>query len=191
MPPVKVWLGLIDAFEAVKLRATKSAKTAAEVSRKLQRYREWMGEWPVATVRVEQLDELLEEKAPTADPYRLHRLLLKELFAYALGKGWRREFDGNPGAALLPPKLAREKKPKQRKRLSLDQYRAIYEQAPEWLQVAMDISLQTGLRRGDICRLKFEDYHEGCLHVIPAKTKDLPDPVAIKIKAGSALAKTM
>lgn len=140
-----------------------------------------MGGWKVSKVSVMDLDLMLEEKALSYDTYRLRRLLCAELFTYALGKGWRREIDGNPGKALLPPKLARIKVAKLRKRMSLEIFKAIRAQAPPWLQLAMDLSLHIGIRRGDISNLKLEGFKDGCLYFIPSKTADMLSPVAIKI----------
>jgi len=177
----KTMMQLIELYEPVKLRTTKSAATEKEWRRKFKRYREWMGDWKVAKVTVLHLDQLLEEKAPQYDPYRLHRLLVSELFTYGLGKGWRRQINGNPGKALLPPKLAREKGQKMRKRMTLEIFKAIRKEAPDWLKVAMDLALQIGIRRGDICELKLESFKDGHLFFIPSKTVDLPTPAAIKI----------
>ncbi|MGH8528619.1 MAG: tyrosine-type recombinase/integrase, partial [Nevskiales bacterium] len=86
----------------------------------------------------------------------------------AVQEGW---IDNNPAGATK--RIRTGDIEKKRTRLTLDQYRAIYEQAPAWLRNAMDIGLTTLLRRGDICRLKFSDYRDdGCLYVVPAKTAD-------------------
>ena len=146
-----------------------------------------MGDWQVAKVTVLHLDELLEEKALSYDPYRLHRLLIAEMFTYALGKGWRREVDGNPGKALLPPKLTRIKVPKIRKRMTLDVFYAIRAEAPPWLQVGMDLALHIGIRRGDLCTLTLDAFKDGYLYLIPSKTADLLSPTAIKIALTSEL----
>lgn len=178
---------LISLYEEVKLRSTKSKATAKEWKRKFKLYHVWMSGWKVAKVGVMDLDVLLEEKALTYDTYRLHRLLFAELFTYALGKGWRREIDGNPGKSLLPPKLARIKGAKIRKRMSLEVFNAIRKEAPQWLTLAMDLALHIGIRRGDICHLKLSDFREGCLFFIPSKTADMLSPVAIKIPLTAAL----
>ncbi len=180
-------LSLLDTFEPVKLRSTRSKATTKEWARKFKRYREWMGDWNVDRVSVLNLDTLLEEKAPDYDPYRQHRLLLIEVFAYALGKGWRRETNGNPAKALLPPRLARIEKSKTRQRLNVEEFNKIRVHAKPWLQLAMDLALGIGIRRGDICHLKLESFQQGYLKFIPQKTSDLPHPAALKIKLGPSL----
>lgn len=179
---------LIEFYEPIKLASTKSDASRTEWKRKFKRYKEWMGSWRVPQVTVQQLDELLAVRAPDYDPYRLHRLLLKELFTIAIGKGWRKESEGNPGNALLPPRLSgRVKGQKLRKRMTEDQFWAIHAQAHEWLRLGMELALHIGIRRGDISRLKNSQFHDGYLFFIPSKTADLTDPAAIKIKMTEVL----
>jgi integrase len=181
-------LDLIDFYEPIKLRSSNSVASRKAWSQKLKAYRLWMGDWKVSRISVQDLDTLLAEKAPLYDPYRLHRLLLGELFTMALGKGWRKEVDGNPGKALLPPRLSgRAKSVKVRKRLTLPQYEAIYRASPAWMQLAMSIALHIGIRRQDVCTLKLEQFKEGYLFFIPSKTADLPNPAAIKVKLDNTL----
>lgn len=175
-------LTLIDAFEPVKMGLVKVGKSQSETARLLKRYREWMGGWSINGVTVNALDNLLREKAETYESYRRHKILLTDIFTYAIGRGWRRDTLGNPGGALLPAKLARGKKPpKQRARLTLEQFKSVYRFAPPWLQVALDIGLRIGIRRGDLCALKFSNIRDGFLYFIPQKTEDLSDPAALRI----------
>lgn len=178
---------LIASFRPVKLRTTKSDDTAKEWNRKLDRYGDWFGHLRVSAIQVLDLDIALGQFVPTYDPYRQHKILLKDLFAYAIGKGWRRDVDGNPGDALLPVKLARIKKGKTRRRMNAEQYDAIYQFAPRWVRVAMRFARAIGIRRGDMCNLKMSDFHDGSLWFVPKKTADLKDPKAIKIIPGDEL----
>ncbi|MCA9326848.1 tyrosine-type recombinase/integrase [Candidatus Saccharibacteria bacterium] len=175
-------LTLINAYEPVKMGLVKAGKSQSETARMLKRYREWMGHWSINGVTVNALDSLLREKAEAYESYRRHKILLTDIFTYAIGRGWRRDTLGNPGGALLPAKLARGKKPpKQRSRLTLEQFKSLYDYSPPWLQVALDIGLRIGIRRGDLCALKFSDVRDGCLYFIPQKTEDLSDPAALRI----------
>ncbi|OBU52283.1 integrase [Stenotrophomonas maltophilia] len=56
-------------------------------------------------------------------------------------------------------------------RLTLDVYRAIWDQAAPWLRNAMDLSLVTLLRREDVVTVKFTDVRDGHLWVVPSKTE--------------------
>ncbi len=178
---------VIEEFRPVKLRGSKSDATREIWSSRLDRYAEWIGTWDVSHTTVRMLDDLLLEKAPGYEPYRCHRLLLGELFVYAIGRGWREQSLGNPAKALLPPKLARQREVKRRKRMTLAQFFIIRAVAPEWLQIAMDLALLIGIRRSDVCYLKFSNFDGGYLRFIPAKTADLPTPAAISIKINDEL----
>lgn len=171
----------IAEFRPVKLRMSKSPATHEQWQIKFRQYETHIGDWHVDNITVRQLDEFLQGIAPLYDPYRTHRLLLGELFTYAIGRGWRDQVRGNPAKALLPPKLARPKPEKVRQRLSAREFEAIRMVAPPWLQLAMDMARLIGIRRGDICRLKLSDFRDGALHLIPEKTADLPSPAAIRI----------
>lgn len=50
---------------------------------------------------------------------------------------------------------------------------AVREKAPDWLKVMMDLAYLTGLRAGDIRRLKLSDARDGVLSVMQHKTKRL------------------
>jgi enterobacteria phage integrase len=178
---------VIDAFTPIKLRASKSTRSQEGWLLRFNQYKKWCGAWPVAVVTVRMLDDLLAQHAVGYEPYRIHRLLLGELFTFAIGKGWREQAAGNPAKVLLPPKMARAQVSKQRLRLTVEQYAAIHNAAPEWLQLAMDLSRLIGIRRTDLCALRFSDFHDGALHFIPSKTADVPNPAAIRIAMGPEL----
>ena len=92
------------------------------------------------------------------------RLVLGWILACAVEEGW---MDTNP--ALQTRKHVHER---QRDRLTLDAYNAIWKAAEPWLRNAMDVSLLTLLRREDVVTLRFSDAHDGALCVIPLKTRE-------------------
>ncbi len=179
---------VISEFRDVKNRTSKSAATKEQWEVKFRQYERHIGKWQVAGVTVREIDEFLQGLAPLYEPYRTHRLLLGEIFTYAIGRGWREQAKGNPAKALLPPKLARAKGDKVRARMSAAQFDLVRGSAPGWLQLAMDTARLIGIRRGDVCRLKFSDFRDGYLFFIPEKTADLPTPAAIKIPLQGPLA---
>lgn len=68
-------------------------------------------------------------------------------------------------------RLVERKKPeKQRPALSLTDFHLIHEQAPQWLQIAMDISLRTTMRVGDIAALRFDSVQDGYLQTTISKS---------------------
>ncbi|OBU70801.1 integrase [Stenotrophomonas maltophilia] len=72
-------------------------------------------------------------------------------------------------------------------RLTLDVYRAIWDQAAPWLRNAMDLSLVTLLRREDVVTVKFTDVRDGHLWVVPSKTEGSTN-VRLQIAAAGPLA---
>ncbi|MBU2709213.1 tyrosine-type recombinase/integrase [Zooshikella marina] len=99
----------------------------------------------------------------TGDSYRQHRSILVQLCRFAITKGL---MDNNPAEVTLNKQVQ-----KKRRRLTLKQYHAIYAHAEPWLRNAMDLSLITLQRAGDVCKLKFEDIHDGKMFVIQEKTE--------------------
>lgn len=101
-------------------------------------------------------------------PHAAQRLLAeaRALFAEAVALGWS---DCNPAAEVKMPvaRIARE-------RLSLDQWRQIAAYArdnmPPWVWRMCLLALVTGQRRGDLCRMQFDDVRDGHLHVCQEKT---------------------
>lgn len=92
------------------------------------------------------------------------RLVLTWIFACAVQEGW---MDANPAMQTL--RFVHER---QRERLTMDTYNAVWAKSAPWLQRAMDLSLLTLLRREDVTSVKFADVRDGTLYVVPAKTDD-------------------
>lgn len=72
-----------------------------------------------------------------------------------------------------PPEATRKPVPKvSRTRLTLEDWQAIYNCAPEghFIRNAMLLALVTGQRRNDICQMKFSDVWDGHLHIEQGKT---------------------
>lgn len=89
--------------------------------------------------------------------------------------------EDNP--AMSTRKFSHER---QRERLTIDAYRAIWEKAPAWVRNAMDLSLLTLLRREDVVSLRFSDIRDGALWVVPSKTQDTSG-VRLKIAVSAEL----
>ncbi|ULH09890.1 phage integrase Arm DNA-binding domain-containing protein [Serratia marcescens] len=81
---------------------------------------------------------------------------------------------GEVSPGFNPAKAAKAPKTKvQRQRLTIDEWRTIYEQAanaPRHLQRAMLLAVVTGQRLGDISNMKFADIWDNHLHVNQSKT---------------------
>lgn len=81
---------------------------------------------------------------------------------------------GEVSPGFNPAKAAKAPKAKvQRQRLTIDEWRTIYEQAanaPRHLQRAMLLAVITGQRLGDISSMKFSDIWDDHLHITQSKT---------------------
>ncbi|EMF6669822.1 phage integrase Arm DNA-binding domain-containing protein [Serratia marcescens] len=81
---------------------------------------------------------------------------------------------GEVSPGFNPAKAAKAPKTKvKRQRLTIDEWRTIYELAsgaPKYLQRAMLLAVVTGQRLGDISNMKFADIWDNRLHVIQSKT---------------------
>lgn len=60
---------------------------------------------------------------------------------------------------------------KKRQRITLEQFNAIYAIAPPHLQNAMELSLLTGFRRGDVCDLQFKHIEDGFIRKVILKSE--------------------
>lgn len=98
----------------------------------------------------------------TPHAQRSKRPELNKLFNYLMMEGVVR-LPSNPFSTAddKPRVMTKGVAKRQRARLSLEQYRTIREAAPEWLRIAMMISLYTSMRRGDIAALRFDQHVTG------------------------------
>lgn len=110
------------------------------------------------------------------------RQVASDLFKTAQGRGL---IESNPAELTNKPVAKKE-----RKRLTMEQFNAIHEIAPAWLQNAMDLGLITLQRREDISLMKFENVRDGSLYVIQEKTKK-HDTGYLRIKIGAELDKVI
>lgn len=101
------------------------------------------------------------------DAYIKHRSTLIELFRFAIMKGLYPSDSGNPAEITY----AKTDYGKSRKRMTLDQFRAIHALAQPWMQIAMELALITLQGRAEIINMKFADLNDGILRVVRQKTQ--------------------
>lgn len=138
-------------------------KTAEVYESVIRRIEAGLGSKPVADVTVKVCATFIREVTESDRARQQFRLVLGWILACAVEEGW---IDTNP--ALATRRFQHERK---RVRLTLDVYRAIWDQAAPWLRNAMDLSLVTLLRREDVVTVKFADVRDGHLWVVPSKTE--------------------
>lgn len=130
---------------------------------RLQRIEADLGSQAVELLTVKDCAEYLREVTPSLRAREQYRGALILVLESAVQEGW---ISHNVAKATRVAKAER-----QRARLTLEAYRSIHAKAPVWLQNAMDLSLQTLLRRADICAMRFEDIRDEYLYVVPRKTE--------------------
>lgn len=138
-------------------------KTAEVYESVIRRIEAGIGAHPVEQVTVKECAEFIRAVTASDRARQQFRLVLGWILGCAVQEGW---IDTNP--VLATRRFQHERK---RTRLTAETYKAIHAKAPAWLQLAMDISLMTLLRRDDVVSLRFTDYRDGCLWVVPSKTE--------------------
>jgi len=167
-------------FEEIVPKREYAKNTLAIWDGKCNKISEVLGDHPVESVSVKDISDLMATM--TARPAQQLRQCAIDLFKTAAGRGL---VETNP-AELTNKPLNK----KNRKRLTSDQYRAIFEASPRWLQNAMQIALITLQRRGDVSRMRFDGIKEGYLYVIQEKTQKY-DTGYLKISVGDDLKKVI
>lgn len=147
-----------------------AAATAQNTGWRVARIAAGIGGRQVHQITTADCAGLLE--AETRSEYPKVKSLLVRMFAYAKEQGLYPSQWPNPAAETG----VRRGKEKDRRRMTVEQYGAIYQRAPAWLQLAMSIALYTLLRRQDLVRLRLDDSDPGyflrdnVLHVVPQKS---------------------
>ncbi|WP_280564933.1 phage integrase Arm DNA-binding domain-containing protein [Chromohalobacter sp. 48-RD10] len=100
------------------------------------------------------------------DPYVQYRAVLSQIFNFAQTKGW---IDDNP---VAPTRKSDESYTVKRKRLTVDQFKAIHAQAEPWFQVAMELALLCLFGRAEVSSARYDHIEGGTLHYIRQKTRE-------------------
>lgn len=154
-----------DEYRQILAERDLSAATVRNVGMRIKRLDAMWGKRDIRDIPTSEVAAYLTgmAKEGKAQMSRAMRSLLKDMFMEAIAAGWT---DSNP---VDVTKAARVKI--QRSRLSLDLWKAIYEEAAQpWLKRAMELAILTGQRRDDIARMLFKDVIDGRLHVVQGKT---------------------
>lgn len=152
-----------------QLRSNLKAISAAEFSKKQLR--------AITTMDVSQFIEAVErDRGSRAAQQR--RMILQDVFREAAARGLI-ETGKNPVTVVRNPKA-----PVQRDRLSLEQFLAIRELAPDWLRNAMNLAIVTGQRREDIAEAEFKHIKDGFWYCEQGKTgTKLRIPLSLRLNA--------
>ncbi|MCW5588148.1 MAG: phage integrase Arm DNA-binding domain-containing protein [Legionellales bacterium] len=129
-----------------------SENTLKGYMRQLKHIHKELGGYPVYGISIKLISEFLS-KINGSRQYNKYRGLLAMIFQYAKGEGY---IITNPASDTL-----KRNAKTQRKRLSYEGFKAIYEMAGKenmaWFQAAMELNLITLQRREEISSAKFSD----------------------------------
>ncbi|GAA5317608.1 MAG: hypothetical protein AseanaTS_28130 [Candidatus Pelagadaptatus aseana] len=143
------------------------ANTITARKQRINRLKTHFGSTPIDAISTFDVARYYDTLTSTHE-YQKIRGILTSVFQYARTRGLFPDHLVNPGQAA---QLKRVAKPTSRKAMEPAQYRAIYHEAPEWLQIAMDLILQTALRQQDIWALRWDQIRDNGLFVIPQKSQ--------------------
>ena len=140
-----------------------AAGTLKSYGYRLDRIKADIGTQPIAHFTVEIVANYLDQNFEKS-PYIKYRNTLAELFRFAILKGFRTD---NPALTTY----AKAEVEKERQRMTLVQFKGLYEKAPEWMQIAMELALTTLQGRHEICTMQYSDIRDGGIFVTREKTK--------------------
>lgn len=125
--------------------------TAALLHQRRKRISKQIGDVQVAAIDTQMLREAIAGNSQF-EQSKMRTLLLR-FFRYAKSNGDYPSHLVNPADDLFVDPVPH----KQRHRLTLEQFKAIYRIAPQWLQWVMTLGLHLALRRVDLVNLRFSD----------------------------------
>lgn len=164
----------------------KKASTVREENYRLNHIAEGLGKTLLSETTQRLISDYLN-KNYTGNSYTKHRGTLIKLMSFGIATGMFPDGYKNLAEATLPARTT----DKVRRVLTMDDYKAIHEEAEPWLKVAMDFSLITLQRRSDSIMAKYSDIKDGELYIIQAKTEKHGERAFLRIKIGVDLAEVI
>lgn len=143
-----------------EIAPTKAPRTFKNYLREVRHIRSAFGHMLPDEITPPHIYAYLDTRAPVAG--NREKALLSTIISYAVRWGL---------ASDNPCRLVKRNPEAPRERYVEDwEYWAVYTLATSMIQIAMDLARTTGLRQGDILRLKLTDAKEDGLHVHTSKT---------------------
>jgi len=146
----------------------KYLKSASDVTYRLEYFNNLFGNLPLSTITPLQIQELRNKLKETVSISRVNRFhtLLKTVFNKALA--WRKFYGENPASVI---KMAKEP-PGRTRFLTELEIKALLEASHPRIYPLVACALTTGMRRGEILNLKWEDLNLdlGILYIRDSKS---------------------
>lgn len=142
--------------------------TRQNIGYRLDRFNADLGRKPLDQFDVKVIAEYLDDNFQR-DSYIKHRTTLADLFKFAQNKGLYPSDMDNPVTITY----AKSDYEKDRQRMTLEQFKAIYEISSGWMQIAMELALVTLQSRLEVINMQFSDFDEatGDMRVIRQKVE--------------------
>ena len=172
---------LIDEFIHHYLPEKNYAEsTMLQKLKQLDIYRNHWGTLSVADITTSDIVDFLNPL--TSNAYIKHQGTLTQLFTFSIHQNYR---DTNPVTVTMT-KTAPKKK---REEHTLEGWNIIRDNAPDWLQRAMDIALLSLQRRSDLTSLHTShvNLQNRTIEILQDKTRNYANPVYIEIQMGDEL----
>lgn len=158
-----------------------SEKTLAEKTYKLKQYKKEWKVYGISEITTRMISKFLKPLKP--DPHNKHRILLINLFGFAISEGY---MEHNPALVIM------QRRPGERTRQkhTVEGYWKIYNIAPPWLQRAMGLAIRSLQRRSDLTGIhihKHINMKDRTIKILQDKTRNYKKPVYIEIEMGDEL----
>ena len=163
-----------------------SKRTIDEQSRIIKHLANELGHIDLAKITQAQIADYLNQRS-SAEVFNKHRSILVMIFRQAIS-------DGIIEKNLPERILKRDQDIKKRARLTLNEYKRIYQHARPAIRNAMELSLNALQRRADIQTWRFDCEKDGFYYIIQSKTKKhgksaylrIPKNLPVAYSAGNA-----
>lgn len=160
----KTMAHLVERYRTERVPELNSAAgTLATLAYRLSRVEKDLGPRLIISITTQDCAEWLDNSFDR-NAYVKHRGTLVKLFQFAQTKGYRQD---NPAQ----PTYAHKQKDKTRQRMTLEQYRALYDFAPHHMKIAMELGLVLLQGRAEVISMKYTDVRDGGLFVVRQKSE--------------------
>lgn len=147
---------LVEEYRPVSFKKLKPT-TRKAAGNYLERITGLFGNMIITRVTVKDLSEGINDLPDTV--YIKMRTELIKLFDYALSRGYIPHHMNSPARVL-----EKKSEPKaKRQRLEVTDLERIFKKSPDWLKVAIELMLHTGMRPDDVINLRYSDVADGSL----------------------------
>jgi integrase len=171
----------IDRYVSERQGASGMAPSTIKLENyRLERLRKDLGHLLASDLTVKHCSDWLD--GFKGDAYTKHRGTICKVLAFAVAKGLTLK---NPATETLP--VLTQQIQKQRKPLTILQFRVILRASPLWLRIAMLLGFITLQRRGDLLSMRYEDVQDGFLYVVQSKTEKHGLSARLKIPVSNVL----